>query len=235
MFVVKRLLWVVGGVVVLILATGMLMASLYLLNTFGATGSVASDSTRLSGDGAALIVDGVRISGGSPLQREMGTLTLGARSDDGRPLFIGVAPEDPLFGYLDGTPYDIVTSIDSVTSTVRPVPGAGSPSPPGSQSFWSQRASGVTPHIDWPSATVSKGSRLVVMNEDGSAGVAATLVLGFVSSRIYPASTAGALVGVLLFIPALWMLYRGFRRRRASLPTSPPATPLLMAPHAPVA
>lgn len=235
MFVVKRLLWVFGGVVVLVVATTLLVASLALLYTFGATGSVASDSWRLSGDGSALIVDGVRISGGSPLQRELGTFTLGARGDDGRPLFIGVALEDPLFGYLDGTPYDVVTSIDAGAATVRPVPGVGTPGPPGSESFWTLRSSGVRPRIDWPSDAVSQGSRLVVMNDDGSPGVAATLELGFASSRIYPAATAGALVGVLLLIPSLWLLYRGFRRRRVSLPTSPPATPQLLAPSAPVA
>jgi len=235
MFVVKRLLWVVVGVIVGLLAGTLLVASLGLLYTFGATGSVASDSGTLSGDGAALVVEGVRISGGSPLQRELGTFTLGARSDDGRPLFLGVAPEDPLFGYLDGTPYDIVTAIDAGESKVRQVPGVGSPRPPNGESFWVLRSSGVRPRINWPSDTVSAGQRLVVMNEDGSPGVAATLELGFASSRIYPASTAGALIGVLLLIPSLWMLYRGFRRRRESLPLTPPSTPLLLPPSAPVA
>ncbi len=212
----RRVLWVVGGLILAVIAASLLTVGLSLQGTFGSSGSVITESGTISGEGAALLSEGIAINGGSSLQRSLGRLTFGVRSPEGKELFLGLAPSEPLFSYLDGAPYDIVTKIGPDGAATRPVPGGDTPDPPAAQTFWVRQASGTTAQIDWPEDARAKGYRFIVMNADGSPSVNAVIALGFVSDTVYPLSLAASLVGVLLLIPVIWMFYRGFRRTRAA-------------------
>lgn len=217
MAVIKRILLVLAGLIVLAGAGALLAVGLGLSYAFGSSGSVTVDTGSIAGKGDALVSDGLQISGGSELQSQLGTITLGARSGDGKPIFLGVAGEEDIFRYLDGVPYDVVTDIRRDSASIRPVPGGQRATPPGEQSFWIQQASGDHPRIDWPADASRKGYRFVVMNADASPGVAAAIDLGFVSEVVYPASLGASVAGVLLAIPGLWLIYRGCRRKRATV------------------
>ena len=218
MWVVRRVLWAIGGLVLLVAGGALLVAGCSLLYVFGPSGSVFRDSASISGAERALVVDGVRVNGGSQYQEALGVLSLGVRRDPASgqsgPLFIGVAPEGPLFDYLGSAPYDAVTDVTSRTSTVRQVPGSGTLAPPEEQTFWIASAVGEEPRFDWPAQAQRPGYRLVVMNADTSPGVSVILVPGFVSTTANPVGLAAAIVGSVLLVPAVWMLYRTFRRRR---------------------
>jgi len=214
--VFRRVLWVVGGLILAAMAASLLTVGLLLQGTFGSSGSVITESGAVTGEGAALLSEGISLNGGSPLQRTLGRLTFGVRSPEGKALFLGLAPSESLFSYLDGTPYDIVTKIGPDGAPTRPVPGSRTPAPPSTQTFWVRQASGTTAQIDWPEEARAKGYRFVVMNADGSPSVDAVIVLGFVSDTVYPLSLGASLAGVLLLIPAIWMFYRGFRRARVA-------------------
>jgi len=222
--VFRRVLWVVGGLILAAMAASLLTVGLLLQGTFGSSGSVITESGAVTGEGAALLSEGISLNGGSPLQRTLGRLTFGVRSPEGKALFLGLAPSESLFNYLDGAPYDIVTKIGPGRETTRPVPGSRTPARPSDQTFWVRQASGVTAQIDWPEDARAKGYRFVVMNADGSPSVDAVIVLGFVSDTVYPLSLGASLAGVLLLIPAIWMFYRGFRRAPVA-----PAAPAVLA------
>ena len=211
---VKRVFWVLGGLICLLVAGALLVTGVSLAFALGSSGEVSADFTSLSGPGSALVSDGLTVSPTSSFQTSFGTVTLGVHSSDGRRLFLGVAREKPLFEYLDGVPYDVVSQVTSTFATIRSVPGGETPKPPASQTFWLVQSAGESPQIDWPADAASRGYRFVVMNEDGSPAVNATLVLGFRSTRAQPASIVTSVLGTLLLIPAVWMLWRGFRRTR---------------------
>ena len=185
---VKRVFWVLGGLICLLVAGALLVTGVSLAFALGSSGEVSADFTSLSGPGSALVSDGLTVSPTSSFQTSFGTVTLGVHSSDGRRLFLGVAREKPLFEYLDGVPYDVVSQVTSTFATIRSVPGGETPKPPASQTFWLVQSAGESPQIDWPADAASRGYRFVVMNEDGSPAVNATLVLGFRSTRAQPAS-----------------------------------------------
>jgi hypothetical protein len=242
--VLKRVAWFLGALVVLTIAASSLITGITLVSAFGSQGRVSTDVAALNGEGAALVSDGLRIQGGSSVQSSLGTLTLGVTNPGGKPLFIGVASDDPLFTYLQGVPYEVVSHISAGHATIRPVPGSQTPKPPNEQGFWSLKAEGVDPTIDLPVNGDLGKSRIVVMNPDGSKPVNATLRAGVYSPVAYKYGLGSSIVGALLLIPGIWMLTRAFKRRAdpAPAPASgvpvttvaelppPPAGPIIAAP-----
>src|SRR5205823_4636838 len=92
------------------------------------------------------------------------------RSD--RNVFVGIGPKAQVDRYLAGASIDKVNDFEvdpwSLDKTRRD--GSVRPKPPTTQSFWVAKSSGSTAAIDWK---VRDGNyRVVVMNADGSRGVA---------------------------------------------------------------
>jgi hypothetical protein len=127
----------------------------------------------------------------------------------GKPIFVGIAPETDLTGYLRGASYDEVTDIRFNPQRVNLLHHAGnvSPAAPTSQTFWVASASGSgTQTLQW---NVTSGNySLVVMNADGSSPVNSDVSLGVkipdIASRIGWGLLIGGIViliigGVMLF------------------------------------
>jgi hypothetical protein len=109
----------------------------------------------------------------------LGRVGIGAESASAKPLFIGIGPEPAVAGYLGRVAHADVEDInfDPFRVEYRQIAGGAPRRPPTAQNFWAASASGqgrqtVTwkvPDGDWS---------VVLMNADGSRGVAADVDLG---------------------------------------------------------
>ena len=138
-------------------------------------------------------------------------------SSNGKPLFIGVAPAAAVTAYLSGVAHDEVVDIEmhgwkGPLSKRLPLraPAAAPAGPPAAQPFWTAKATGTNVSLTWPA---SKGTwSIVVMNADGSAGVAADLGLG-VKVNFLGWVALGLLIagGASSCSPGSTMMFFGFR------------------------
>jgi hypothetical protein len=162
-------------------------------------------------------------------------------ADPGVELFVGIAPAADATAYLDGVQRTVVDDLGLDTSAADQVllPGGAPSGPPVDQDFWTVEATGTgTQQLDWDP---DDGSwTLVVMNADGSAGVAVDARIG----ATVPALTglAWGLLGggLFLLLLAVLLLVLGLRRPAAPVGPryggAPPAagSPPYWAPPAPV-
>ena len=134
--------------------------------------------------------------------------TVRIRSESERPVFVGIAPEADVAEYLDGVEHP--SSRSSAGSPRYSERQGGAPEgPPAEQTFWAASATGAGEQtLEWEPEDGSWN--VVVMNADGSRGVAADLSIG------------GELESVIwIAIGMLWPA-RCLRRPRPS--PSPPAS-----------
>ena len=140
-------------------------------------------------------------------------------------LFMGIAPADAVAGYLDGVDHDEITKWDTMQDDIEYVvytrtEGATDPAAPGTEDFWVASVSGSGEQaLDW---TVQSGEwALVIMNADGSPGVAADVRFGVKTlSALFPIGLASLVVGLAALISGGRMV--------TSLPSRPDETPRWM-------
>lgn len=102
--------------------------------------------------------------------------TVRIRSESDRPLFVGIAPAADVDGYLSGVEHSVVTDLERRPVYVQRTGGAPA-SLPGDETFWVASTSGSGEQtLEWEPE--SGDWRAVVMNADGSRGVAAELSIG---------------------------------------------------------
>jgi len=169
------------------------------------THALASDNLDFDLDGAeALVDDGI-----------FGKLRVRAESNDGKPVFVGIARTGDVDDYLRGSSHAIVSDVDyspfHADYDVRR--GAGSPGAPGDQRFWAAAAEGDGRQgLTWE---VEDGDwSLVVMNADGSAGVDAGVSAGASVTWLDEAAWISLGTGLFLLAIAGGLLYVGARPRR---------------------
>jgi len=108
---------------------------------------------------------------------------IGSSSD----VFVGVGPEDQVDAYLDGVAHDEITRIEDDRAVFDTRPGTGTAAPPADQPFWEVSTAGTgTQQLDW--RTRSGQWAVVVMNADGSPGVAADVTAGVDGDVVLPAA-----------------------------------------------
>jgi hypothetical protein len=179
--------WVAGLVLSILLALGGLAAA-----TAGA-GALAVDSSQRQGGfltssrvsastaGHAIVFDEIRIRTNGrddSLSSLVGQFRLRvSAADPQRELFIGIAPRDDVAAYLDDVARARVVDASEDGTDVQELPGSRVPAPPTAQTFWDGQASGTgTQQLQWTPA--SGDWTLVVMNADGSPGVAVNSDVG---------------------------------------------------------
>jgi hypothetical protein len=108
-----------------------------------------------------------------------GKIRIRGESPGAKTLFMGIGPEADVAKYLGTVAHANVEDIDfdPFRVTYLPVPGGAPQGPPTDQRFWAASASGVgTQTVTWK---VREGDwSVVLMNADGSRGVAADIDLG---------------------------------------------------------
>lgn len=157
----------------------------------------AATSYALTTVEATVIVDD-ELPGSRP---PIGRLLLQATpADPDRPVFVGIGPRAQVAAYLSGVEHTelIRVSFNPFQASYRTVAGTGAPEPPGSQPFWAASAQGAG--LQSVEMDVQSGSWVaVVMNVDGSRGVAADMAGGARTELLGPI-TFGLTLGTLLLL-----------------------------------
>ena len=127
--------------------------------------------------GAAVITEGLDLGTTADTAPDdfLGELRVTAQSTGDGDVFLGVAPKADVASYLAGVEHSVLTDVDD--PTYRDVTGGDRAAPPADQSIWAAQAQGSGSQVlDWD---VEGGEwAIVLMNADGSQGVAADASLG---------------------------------------------------------
>ena len=156
--------------------------------------------------------------------RWFGKVRIRGDSPGAKTLFMGIGPEADVAKYLGTVAHANVEDIDfdPFRVTYLPVTGGAPQAPPTEQRFWAASASGVgTQTLTWK---VRDGDwSVVLMNADGSRGVAADIDAGAKLSFLLWVSIGLLLGGVLVVGGSTALIVLAARTRRP--PPAPPVPP----------
>jgi hypothetical protein len=138
--------------------------------------------------------------------------TVRIRSESERPVFVGIAREADVAEYLDGVEHAVVTEIGEQPEYSERRGGALE-GRPADQTFWAASATGAGEQtLEWEPEGGSWN--VVVMNADGSRGVAAELSIGGELDSLIWIGVGMLVGGGLLAAAAALAITAGIRRRR---------------------
>ncbi len=236
--------WTAGRIVALVVGLVLLLPALALVGGGGfllwadltnrTDGHVFSETDSFSTDGFALTSERIDLAIGAdwvPLSAGLGTARAEVTAADGSDVFVGIAPVDEGAAYLDGVARSVIDDLGTTADDEQFVDGGPPAGAPGDQDFWAAQASGPgTQRLDWEPA---EGDWLfVVMNADGSAGVAMDARVGATFPALGGLAWGTLGIGVLLLVVSVLLLARSVRDRPVRYAGPPPTTP--WAPPAPV-
>ncbi|MGI9614988.1 MAG: DUF4389 domain-containing protein [Acidimicrobiales bacterium] len=151
---------------------------------------------------------------------------LQATSSNGEdPLFIGIASETEVDAYLAGFAHDEIEDVDDdLTAQYRTRAGALDIGPPTEEGFWTASASGSgTQQLLWE-ATEGRWA-VVLMNADGSPGLAVDTDVGVKAGFIGPLVAILLGIGLLLTVGAVALIVAGANRPETRHVASPSSVP----------
>lgn len=137
-------------------------------------GYYTTDTERLAASTSAISTDDLDVDG---VPGALGKVRINVAAVNGKPLFAGIARTRDVDAYLRGTAHTTLTDIDvdPFDARYRDEPGTGQPARPQDQRFWVATSDGSRP-LDWK---IKDGTySVVLMNADGSPGVAARVSAG---------------------------------------------------------
>lgn len=146
----------------------------------------------------------------------------GTNNDDSKGIFIGVAPESDLIGYLSDVEYDEIIDFsihsDGFDVDYKNHTGNSSPTAPTSETFWMNSTSGTgTQVLEWELETGTYS--LVLMNEDGSRDVDLDVSVGVKASWILGVGIGFVVGGIIALIIGVLMFISSLRGRKRSQPS----------------
>jgi hypothetical protein len=182
-------------------------------------GYLSTDTHRLATDRSAIATDDLDIdtigSGWLVDTDSYGKVRVRAESNDGKPMFVGIARSSDVEDYLDGTDHATLTDVDfhPFDADYDDHRAARSPAPPAAQDIWAASAQGAGHQtVTWD---VENGSwSVVVMNADGSAGVDAGVSAGADVPVLDDVAWAALGAGLLAALAAAGVLVLDVRRQR---------------------
>jgi hypothetical protein len=152
-----------------------------------------------------------------------GKIRIRGESTDEKTVFIGIGPQADVARYLGTVAHANVQDVDfdPFRATYLPIAGGAPQGPPTDQGFWAASASGVgTQTLTWK---VRDGDwSVVLMNADGSRGVAADIDLGAKMSFLLWVAIGLLIGGVLVVGGSTALVVLAARTRRP--PPGPPVT-----------
>jgi hypothetical protein len=169
--------WILAGLGALLLTAGVALVIVHLTQR-DKDGYYTSSTVRVATPGYAVTAEGLHIANLPTLTNDViGRVRVSARSNNGRALFVGIASQNALNGYLAGVARNQVTDVNGSTPTYKRHAGGRPTGPPATQGFWHTASSGrgqVT--TTWK---VKGGDwAIVVMNANGSPNVSAAVTAG---------------------------------------------------------
>jgi uncharacterized protein DUF4389 len=206
---------VVGVLAVLpaLAVTGLGGAGLWLNNHRDAAGFVSTGARQVSSTTAAITVEDVDLqfdrgtaTWASP--DRFGTLRVRATSQDGSPLFVGIAPQAALDGWLGRAAHDQVRNIGYGGITYERHTGEASAGVPSEQTFWTTSVNGAaTQELTWP---VQPGRwALVIARADGAPGVQARVDVGANIPSLTGIAVGLLVAGLILLAVAIGLIIIG--------------------------
>ena len=182
-------------------------------------GYLTTTEHRFSAGTAALATENLDINlGGADWvvsEDHLGKVRLKAEPGNGKPLFVGIAKTSDVDGYLKGVSHTTVTDVEYKPFKASYDDHAGKPraAAPAEQRIWAASAQGDGRQtVTWK---VKEGNwSVVVMNADGSPGVAADIRAGANLPFLTPLAWGTLGTGALLAILATILLVTADRPRR---------------------
>ena len=175
-----------------------------------AAGFMSTPTGRFATDTVAVTVDELDLrddtpgpwgAAGRPWPAVLTVRLRASATDDGKPVFLGLAPAARVHEYLHGAPHDIVDEIrdEPFTPAYRRIAGDATPAPPATQNFWVAADQGLTDtEITWD---VEPGEwAVVLMNADGSPGVSAGVQAAARSPLLAPLGIGLLAAGIVLVL-----------------------------------
>ncbi len=213
---------IVAGALAGLLALGALglgAAALWADDEKNDRGYLMTDSERFATGARALATDNldVDLSGASWLvdSGDLGKVELEVTPEGGEPVFAGIARTEDVASYLRGVGHTRVTDVDAFPfeASYLAQPGSQRPAAPARKPFWSVSTQGRgTQTLDW---RVRDGDwSVVVMNADGSRGVAADVRAGAKLPFLDELGVSAIGVGGALLIGAIVLTVLGLRSPR---------------------
>ena len=186
-------------------------------------GYLATDSERFAAGTRALATENldVDLDGVDWLvdSGELGKVQLEVASEGDEPVFVGIARTEDVTSYLRGVDHTLVTDVDAdpFEASYQRESGNGRPAAPAQESFWAASTQGRgTQTLDW---RVDDGDwSVVVMNADGSRGVAADVSAGAKMPFLDELGWSALGGGGALMIGALALIVLGARPPRKQPP-----------------
>jgi hypothetical protein len=224
----------VAGVMMLLPAAGLTAGGTALIGLNGsrdANGYLTSPALQVSTSTAAVTVEDVNLQVGDLWSRNLasiGGVRVTATSTTGAPLFLGIAPQAAVDGWLTGTAHDRLVTLTRGTGGryERAAGPTQQVSAPAGQGFWLAATTGTGPTVlNWQA---TNGDFAVVLADaDGTPAVSAAVTVATQVPNLAPLG-AGLLGGATtLFLLGGWPVYFGATRigRRHHRPTTPDGLP----------
>ena len=174
--------------------------------------ALATENLDMDLDGGAWLVD----------DGEFGEVELEVASEGSEPVFVGIARTDDVAGYLRNVDHTRLTDVDAdplgdLEASYRREPGESRPATPADQTFWAASTEGRgTQTLDW---RVEDGDwSIVVMNADGSRGIAADVSAGAKVPFLDEIGWSAIGTGGALTIGAIILIVLGARPPRSRPP-----------------
>jgi hypothetical protein len=208
-----RVVAIVAGVLIALVSLGLLTAGgvgLWADTTQrDADGWLSSPWHRFETPTRALTAEGVKLGRPGDSLPDFGSIRVRARSADGRPVFIGIAPEARVDAYLDNVAHTEITEIHRHGFEGRMRSGENSFKNPASTSWTASATGSGTQTVRWNPQ--SGRWALVVMNADGRAGIDVQLQAGARADWLIVLALALLAGGMLFGIGAAVLIGYGVR------------------------
>lgn len=229
---------VVAGSVLALITIGLLIGGgvlMWATTQRDSAGYLTSGTGSLTASSYAIVAPSVDLAfkdQGWPIdQNALGKVRITASSTAPAGVFIGIAPRADALQYLSAVAYDRLTGLRfgpyHVTYTAH---AGGAPVAPASQTFWQAQASGAgTQTLTW---TVASGQWIVVlMNTDGSRGIAADVSVGATAPFLFAIALGLLVAGGIALLLAVLILTLGIVKLNKTFPAAvdapvPPPVPV---------
>ena len=217
----------IGGGILATVGSVLALGGGGILAIGGSDGTFSSGHRDLSTKTSALVSGVAKINNTADVTDVLGQPRVRVAADSVRSdknVFVGVGPKAQVDRYLAGASIDEVNDFDiapwTLDKTVRE--GTAKPRPPATQSFWVAKSSGSSAAIDWK---VRDGDyRVVVMNADGSRGVATQSQLEIEVPHLSTIAIAMLIVGLVTVGGGIALMVPALRGGGSAKPQAPAPT-----------
>jgi hypothetical protein len=227
-----RVILIVLGSIVALLGLGLAAAGGFLLwadQTQREDGYLTTQTERFATSSYALTRERLEVDAGGPSwiwnDNWVGKVRIRGEGASAKPIFIGIGREAAVAGYLGRVAHADVEDIDIDPFRVdyRQIAGGAPQRPPTAQNFWAVSASGQGRQtVTWK---VRDGNwSVVLMNADGSRGVAADVDLGAKLSFLLWVAIGLLVGGALILGGSVALIILAARTRPPPTPPPQPAT-----------